>query len=160
MRELAPSRPPIRERTGSPHRIAVMPAYNEQATVVAVLERLEPLVDEIIVVDDGSTDCTRAVIFAWAESRPNVHLIFFNRNRGVSAAYYAAFQHVRRRLALGDLSPDDIVLTVDADGQHEPAEIEALVGRLMEGGSDAVITRRDLSIHTRYKRFGNWLLSL
>jgi len=160
MRDLAPSRPPVRQQTRAPRRIAVMPAYNEEATVTSVLERLEPLVDEIIVVDDGSTDRTREVIFAWTESRPNVHPIFFNRNRGMSAAFYAAFQDLGRRVARGDLSPDDIVLTVDADGQHEPAEVEALIARLEEGRFDAVIARRDLATYTAYKRFGNWLISL
>lgn len=160
MRELAPS-PPLRRRepTG-PRRIAVMPAYNEEATVAGVLERVEPLVDELIVVDDGSTDRTREVVFAWAGSRPNVRLLCFNRNRGMSAAYYAAFQEIGRRVALGELSPDDIILTVDADGQHDPADVDALVDQLVEDGYDAVIARRDLSTYTRYKRLGNWLMSL
>jgi glycosyltransferase involved in cell wall biosynthesis len=160
MKDLALSPVPVRPRTGSPRRIALMPAYNEDATVVGVLERLEPLVDEIIVVDDGSTDRTREVVFAWSRSRPHVQLICLHRNRGMSAAYYEALREIRRRMALGQLSPDDIVLTVDADGQHEPAEIEALVARLVEGGFDGVIARRDLSTYTRYKRLGNWLVSL
>jgi len=160
MTDLAAWRPATREQGVAPRRIAVVPAYNEQATVISVLERLEPLVDEMIVVDDGSTDRTREVIFAWTESRPNVRLIFFNRNRGMSAAYYEAFQVLGRRMARGDLSSDDIVFTVDADGQHEPAEVDALVARLVEDRFDAVIARRDLSTYTAYKRFGNWLISL
>ena len=46
-------------------RIAVVPAYNEAGTVAKVLAGLYPLVDELVVVDDGSTDRTRAEISAW-----------------------------------------------------------------------------------------------
>ncbi len=160
MTDLALSRLPVDRKAEAPRRIAVMPAYNEEATVASVLERLEPLADEIIIVDDGSTDRTREVIFIWAESRSNVRLLFFNRNRGMSAAYYTAFQYLGRRLARGDLSPDDIVLTVDADGQHEPSDIDTLVAPIVDDRFDAVIARRDLSSYTAYKRFGNWLMSL
>jgi len=44
------------------HRIAVVPAYNEEATVEGVLDVLAPLVDELVIVDDGSIDHTRKVI--------------------------------------------------------------------------------------------------
>jgi glycosyltransferase involved in cell wall biosynthesis len=160
MRDVALSIQALPEQTRPWRLIAVMPAYNEEATITSVLERLEPLVDEIVVVDDGSTDCTREVIFTWSRSRPNVHTIFLKRNRGMSAAYYIAFESLRKRVESGDLSPDDIILTIDADGQHEPAEVEALVARLREGELDAVIARRDLSTYTLYKRLGNWLMSL
>lgn len=160
MRDAALSTPAARRRTRSARLIAVMPAYNEESTVSGVLERLEPLVDEILVVDDGSTDRTREVIFTWSRSRPKVRTIFVKRNQGMSAAYYTAFQSLGRRLEAGDLSPDDIILTIDADGQHEPREIDALVSRLEDGGFDAVIARRDLSSYTLYKRLGNWLMSL
>lgn len=159
MRELA-DRPPVRPQAAPPRRIAVMPAYNEEATVAGVLERLEPLVDELIVVDDGSTDRTRQVIFTWAEDHPHVHLLCFNRNRGMSAAYYAAFQEVGRRVSAAEWSPDDVILTVDADGQHDPAEVDALVDKVVTERYDAVIARRDLSTYTGYKRLGNFLMSL
>ncbi len=149
-----------RQPAGTPRRIAVMPACDGEATAISVLERLEPLADEIIIVGDGSSDRTRDAILAWAESRPNVRLLFFNRNRGVSAAYCAASQDLARRVARGDLSPDDIVLTVDADGQHEPSDIEAVVAPILDDRFDAVIARRDLSGHSAYRRSGNWLISV
>lgn len=152
--------PTVPQQTRSPRRIAVMPAYNEEASIVSVLERLEPLVDEIVVVDDGSTDRTREVVFLWSQTRSHIRLIFFNRNRGMSAAYYVAFQALRQRVACGELRADDLVLTVDADGQHDPAEVEDLVARATKDGFDAVIARRDLSSYPSLKRFGNWLLSL
>jgi glycosyltransferase involved in cell wall biosynthesis len=46
-------------------RIAVVPAYNEEATVAVVLHDLLPLVDQLVVVDDGSIDATRARIEEW-----------------------------------------------------------------------------------------------
>ncbi len=144
-----------------PHRrVAVVPAYNEETTIVGVLERLEPLADEVIVVDDGSVDRTREVTLAWAEGRPNVKLICFNQNQGMSAAYYRAFQELRRRVDAGLLDPDDLVLTVDADGQHDPEEVDELVEYLTDNRLDALIARRDLSNYTLYKKAGNFIMSL
>ena len=159
MRDVALSEPALPEQTRRPRLIAVMPAYNEEATITSVLDRLEPLVDEVLVVDDGSRDHTRELVFHWTRTRDNAHAVFLKENRGMSEAYYVAFQRLGRRLEAGELQPDDIILTIDADGQHEPSEIEALIRRLDEG-FDAVIARRDLSTYTRYKRLGNWLMSL
>ena len=159
MTDAAAERVPVSAGTSFPRRIAVMPVYNEESTVISVLERLEPLTDEIVVVDDGSTDRSRELILTWTESRPHVQPIFFKRNRGMSAAYYAAFANLARRRALGELRPDDVIISVDADGQHEPADVQALISNLDEG-YDAVIARRDLSGYSPYKRLGNWLLSL
>src|SRR3990172_9094086 len=122
MREVAPARSPVGPKTGpsleGPRRIAVMPVYNEEATVIGVLERLAPLVDEIVVVVYGSTDRSRDLIFAWAEDRPNVHPIFFNRNRGMSAAYYAAFSEMGRRVLAGQKRPCLKSLIFRCDGQR------------------------------------------
>jgi glycosyltransferase involved in cell wall biosynthesis len=154
------ARPELDKPARSPRVIAVIPAYNEESTVIQVLERLELMVDEIVVVDDGSTDRTKERIFVWSDGRPKVHPMFFNRNRGMSAAYYSAFEEIGQRVARGELSSDDIVLTIDADGQHEPHEIDSLTRRMREGGFDAVIARRDLSTYPVYKRLGNWLMSV
>jgi len=138
-----------------------VPAYNEEPTVEAVLERLYPLVDELIVVDDGSTDHTRKIIEEWLRSlaAPGATLLAFDRNRGMSAAYYEAFSHLAGRHRVGEISADDHVFTVDADGQHELAVFDELAARMEAEGLDALLVRRDLSTYPRYKRSGNWLIS-
>lgn len=144
---------------GTVRRIAVVPAYNEEPTVARVLEQLYPLVDELIVVDDGSRDDTRAEVLRWMRGRDSVYFLPFDQNRGMSEAYYAAFQVIADRVRVGELSPDDIILTVDADGQHDISMLDRLVAHLLQGGYDAVIARRNLSGYPLYKRLGNALMS-
>ena len=145
-------------QTGRPRLIAVMPAFNEAETIAGVLERLYPLVDRLVIVDDGSVDRTREVVFEWLAAKPHAQLISFNKNRGMSAAYYEAFQHLGRMVALGQVDEDDVVLTVDADGQHDPASLDLLLKPIREG-ADAVIARRDFRLYPLYKRVGNWIMS-
>jgi glycosyltransferase involved in cell wall biosynthesis len=136
----------------------VVPAYNEEPTVEAVLDRLYPLVDELIVVDDGSTDNTRKIIEEWLPDA-GATLLPFDQNQGMSAAYYEAFTHLAGRLRAGEISPGDHVFTVDADGQHELAVFDELGARMNAEGLDALLVRRDLSTYPAYKRTGNWLIS-
>lgn len=152
----APSRP----RPTGPRRVAVMPAYNEAKTIIPVLDRLLPLADELIIVDDGSVDNTRELVQAWSADRPNVRFISFPQNRGMSAAYYRAFEEVGRRVDMGELSADDIILTVDADGQHRPEDVDELIAHMRENRLDAVIARRDMAVYTLYKKIGNFFISM
>jgi glycosyltransferase involved in cell wall biosynthesis len=145
--------------TKRPRLIAVMPAYNEESTIVGVLEHLYPLVDRLLIVDDGSEDGTRHAVFTWLADKPHAQLISFNKNRGMSAAYYEAFLHLGRMVELGQAGKDDIVLTVDADGQHDPASLDLLLRPIAEEGADAVIARRDFRLYPLYKRLGNWVMS-
>jgi glycosyltransferase involved in cell wall biosynthesis len=145
-------------RTARPRLIAVMPAFNEAPTIAGVLDRLYPLVDRLLIVDDGSIDSTREVVFRWLEDKPHAQLISFNKNRGMSAAYYEAFQHVARMVEQHQIDADDVVATVDADGQHDPASLADLL-RPIAQGADAVIGRRDFRLYPAYKRAGNWLMS-
>ena len=141
-------------------RIAVVPAYNEERTVAAVLDRLAPLVDHVVIVDDGSVDGTRKAIESCLPRHSHVRLLAFDANHGMSAAYYAAFCDLRGLLARGELAADDLVLTVDADGQHELSVLDHLTAVTVSDGLDALLVRRDLSTYPRYKQAGNQLLSL
>jgi UDP-glucose 4-epimerase len=141
-------------------RIAIVPAYNEEGTVAAVLDQLAPLVDELIVVDDGSTDATRAVIEAWLPGHPNCQLLTHDVNQGMSEAYLLALTHVRARLERGELDADDLVFTVDADGQHDLAVLDELAQATVDEHVDAMLARRDLSYHGPVKRLGNAILSV
>jgi glycosyltransferase involved in cell wall biosynthesis len=143
----------------APRRIAVVPAYNEEPTVKGVLERLYPLVDELLVVDDGSTDNTREVVEKWLPEHDDAWMLSFEQNKGMSAAYYLAFTDLRQRLATGEIGEDDLVYTVDADGQHELSVLDELRDLVVAQRLDALIVQRDLSTYPFYKRLGNWVMS-
>jgi len=142
-----------------PRRIAVVPAYNEEPTVKEVLERLYPLVDKLLVVDDGSTDNTREVVEKWLPEHDDARLLAFEENRGMSAAYHLAFSDLRHALEAGDIWPDDLIYTVDADGQHDLSALDQLRDITVGENLDALIVQRDLSTYPPYKRIGNWVMS-
>ncbi len=141
-------------------RILVMPQFNEAATIVRVLDEAYGYVDAIVVVDDGSTDESRELIKGWMRDKHKVYLIHLSRNRGMSGALLAGFCFACELLEAGAIEPDDVVINIDADGQHTPAEIPRAVEHLRQRGCDVVLARRDLSGYPRFKRMGNWGLSL
>jgi peptidoglycan/xylan/chitin deacetylase (PgdA/CDA1 family) len=147
------------DNSRSSRRIAIVPAYNEESSVVAVLDELYRAVDELVVVDDGSTDGTRAAIQAWLPGHDRCRLLWHDVNQGMSEAYILALTALRGRLDAGELSPNDLVFTVDADGQHDLAVLDELVHATIDDGLDAMLARRDLSYHGPYKKLGNALLS-
>ncbi len=111
--------------------LAIIPAYNEASHIASVLEKTRPLVDGIIVIDDGSTDGSNHVA-CQAGALVVRHAI----NSGLGAALGTGFAAAR---ALGA----DIVITLDADGQHDPHEIPAFVEAIRQG-ADLVIGSRML----------------
>ncbi len=143
-----------------PRRIAVVPAFNEETTVAKVLEGLAPLVDSLLVVDDGSTDRTRAEIQEWLPGHDHAELLTHESNQGMSEAYYLAFTELKRRLREGELHPDDLVATVDADGQHELASLDNLFDVMLDEALDAVLVHRDLGDYPTYKQLGNKVMSV
>jgi glycosyltransferase involved in cell wall biosynthesis len=145
--------------TRTRRRLAVVPAYNEAATIEAVLDRLSPLVDDLTIVDDGSTDATRITVQRWLPGHPHVRLLTFDHNRGMSAAYYLAFSDIARRVAAGEVSEDDLIFTVDADGQHDLDAFAELQRITVDENLDALLVQRDLSTYPWVKRAGNGVMS-
>lgn len=126
-----------RDRESAPTISVVIPAYNEQDNLRPLIDRLLPVLRglncpfEVIFVDDGSRDETPLRIEQLRETCEEVRLVPLARNFGHQVALFAGMEH-----ALGDA-----VITMDADLQHPPELIPALV-RLWREGFDVVQTIR------------------
>ncbi len=143
---------PIDERDGpGPDLSVLLPAYNEEACIEAVVREAAGVLRgmgrsfEILVVDDGSTDATPARLQALAAELPGLRLLRLAKNSGQSAALGAAFQAAR----------GDIFITLDADGQNDPADIPALVAKL--DSCDVCCGYRTNRQDTWSKRYGSRL---
>jgi glycosyltransferase involved in cell wall biosynthesis len=107
----------------------VVPVYNEEPSLRDLVDELAQALDtlgeawEVIVVDDGSTDDTFATLAQLNSERPGVHVVRLRRNAGKAAALDAGFAEAE----------GNIVVTIDGDGQDDPAEIAALLTKLDEG---------------------------
>jgi glycosyltransferase involved in cell wall biosynthesis len=131
--------------TDSPQEkiIALIPAYNEADMITWVVQgalRYLP----VLVVDDGSQDETHLRAGAVGATVLRQH-----PNQGKGAALKAGF---RWALAAGY----DAVLTLDADGQHDPDEIPRFLQAYRTGDADLIIGQRDFSHMPPTRRFANW----
>lgn len=120
----------------------VIPVFNESDSLKLLCSKLQPVLDnmnksyEIILVDDGSSDNSFGVLNSLHELDERIQAIRFRRNFGQSAAFSAGF----------DFARGDIIITMDADFQNDPADVPKLIETL-EKGYDVVcgwrIDRKD-----------------
>lgn len=104
---------------GTPRWLTAIPVYNEAKHVRGVLAAVHRYAPDILVVDDGSTDGTSALLGA----EPGLHRITHQANRGYGAALASAFRFaVEHRY--------DVLVTMDCDGQHQPDRIPVLLEAL------------------------------
>jgi glycosyltransferase involved in cell wall biosynthesis len=106
----------------------VVPAYNEARRISEVLNRIRIFADEMLVVNDGSTDETPEVA-----EKAGARVIDNKQKKGYIGSIKAGFHEVR----------GDIIVTIDGDGEHNPEEIPLLTQPIFNGKADMVIGRRE-----------------
>jgi glycosyltransferase involved in cell wall biosynthesis len=130
----------------------LIPAYNEGGTIATVIERVQalPFAQQLIVIDDGSTDGTAAVVEAY-----DGVLLLRQENRGKGAALRAGIPHV----------DGEVVVVQDADLEYDPSDVPALIEPILDGRADVVYGSRlsggrPQRAYLFWHRAGNRLLSL
>lgn len=134
----------------------VVPVFNERDTLEEVVRRVEavPIEKEIVLVDDDSTDGTRAIL-ARLETRPGVSVHYHERNQGKGAALRTGFAKAR----------GDVVLVQDADLEYDPNDYHRLLEPILAGKADVVLGSRFVTGESRrvlyfWHYVGNRLLTL
>ncbi|MFI7539856.1 glycosyltransferase family 2 protein [Actinoplanes sp. NPDC049599] len=127
----------------------VVPMFNEEAVIPALVDRLRPALDglgvpyEVVAVDDGSADRTATLLFEHGRTWPELRLVKLRRNSGHQAALTAGLQRAR----------GDWVVSIDADLQDPPETIAEMLRVAREDGLDVVYgVRADRSTDTAFKR--------
>jgi glycosyltransferase involved in cell wall biosynthesis len=101
--------------------LTALPVYNEEKHVDAVLNEVRQYADEILVVDDGSSDGTADLL----AQQPDLRTVVHEKNQGYGAALVSAFDYAVRE-------GFDVLVTIDCDGQHQPQMIPELASRIVE----------------------------
>jgi len=125
--------------------VAGIPAYNEEKTIARVVLLAQKYVDVVVVCDDGSQDMTAVIA-----QKLGAIVIRHEKNMGYGAAIQSLFDKARGLNA-------DLLLTLDADGQHDAQEIPRLLQPILENRADIVIGSRFLAQNSGmplYRRFG------
>ncbi len=105
----------------TPRYLTALPVYNEQSHLAEVLATVRQYAQDILVVDDGSTDATPELL----KRESGIHVVTHSPNRGYGAALQSAFDFAVKHKY-------DALVTIDCDGQHEPRLIPELVARVFE----------------------------
>ena len=138
------------KRTRPSNLTCIIPAYNEGKVIGNVVKTVRRECDRVLVIDDGSSDDTR-----WNAERAGALVICHSVNLGTGASEETG---IRSALQLGA----DVIVTLDADGQHDPSEIPKLLEPILSDEADMVIGSRFLEPEgpmPQTRRVGNSLLT-
>lgn len=137
----------------------VIPVYNEEQSLPGLYEELTVVLSgwaehyELIFVDDGSRDGSYEVLRELHATDKRVKVVRFRRNFGQTAAFAAGF----------DFAHGEVIVTLDADGQNDPADIPRLIAKLREEDYDIVVgwrvERREGFIRRLLSKSANLIIS-
>ncbi len=137
-------------RKANPHITVIVPAFNEAAAITSTvkniahhLQQLSPNWD-VVVIDDGSRDQTANVVRALPKEL-NTTLVRFSRNFGKEYAITAGLEH----------ASGDIVICMDADGQHSSELLAQMLEKWHEGYDMVYAVRQDRAVESKFKRWGS-----
>jgi len=135
-------------RKGKPKVIAAIPAFNEEKYIGTIVVKTRQYVDEVVVVDDGSTDQTASVA-----KLAGATVIRHEKNKGYGASIQTLLAEAKKR----DL---DVLVLLDGDFQHNPDEIPELISPIAEGYDLVVGSREEQLLNIPlYRRLGQRVIS-
>jgi len=127
----------------------IIPAYNEEKYISAVIKKTKKYCKNIIVVDDGSKDKTVHLV-----KKEQVDLLQHKKNAGKGIALKTGCNYAVKKGA-------EILIVLDADGQHDPSFIPAFISAITKQKKDIVFGARKFSRQMPFLfRFGNWFISM
>ena len=110
--------------------VAGIPAFNEEKTIAGVVLQAQKYADIVVICDDGSSDLTGEIA-----ERLGAVVVKHEKNSGYGAALQSLFKRARELKA-------DVLVTLDSDGQHDPAEIPRLIKPIEDGAAEVVLGSR------------------
>jgi glycosyltransferase involved in cell wall biosynthesis len=113
----------------------VIPVYNHSATIKNVVDKTEKYTSNIVVVDDGSDDADIKQIL----KESDIHIITHEKNRGKGAALRTAANFIQQK------DNSAYIITLDADGQHNPEDIDKFIPYITENRDIIILGNRDFS---------------
>jgi len=119
----------------------IIPAHNESERIAPIIRSAQEYADEVLVIDDASTDGTREVVETLGS-----RVVENQYGKGYVGAIRTGFREVN----------GDIVVTLDADGEHDPSDIPRLITPILELRANLVLGKRQ-EIPRISERFINWL---
>jgi glycosyltransferase involved in cell wall biosynthesis len=124
--------------------LLLIPAYNEERFIGSVVLRSRKFASIVLVIDDGSTDATAEIA-----RQAGAEVVHYEQNTGKGMALSTGFEYAMR------YNPD-VVVTIDADGQHRPEELPLIIQPILDGKADIVIGSRYLEKTSAVPRHRIW----